>query len=158
MNNSHNITAVVRDAYGNLRVEFADGGGCGDVRPVRGFPISQPEYGVALVDADGREVCWIEDFTALPAAIRQPLAEELALRDFLPRITRVVSVSRLAEPCEWQVETDRGPTRFVLKSDEHVRRIDAQRAMVTDAFGVQYLVKNLKQMDAASRRYLERYL
>ncbi len=47
------------------------------------------------------------------------------MRDFLPEIRQVFSVSSNHEPCEWDVQTDRGRVKFVLKNDEDVRRVDA---------------------------------
>jgi hypothetical protein len=62
------------------------------------------------------------------------------------------------EPSEWEVETDRGPTRFILNNEDDVRRLDDQRALVIDASGIRYLIPDLRSLDAASRRVLERYL
>ena len=142
------------------RFVFRDADGCEhvDVTPVRGFPISEPEYGVSICDGEGRELLWIERLLDLPAGPRETLQAELARREFLPVLQRIVRVSTNAEPCEWDVETDRGRTSFVLRTDEDVRRLDDRRAMVTDANGVSYLIPDLGALDGASRRYLERYL
>ena len=81
-----------------------------------------------------------------------------------PRRTRTTSQTAardgasLAEPCEWFVETDRGPTSFVLNSDEHVRKLGQDRALILDSHGLRYLVPDAKQLDAHSRRLLSRYL
>jgi Domain of unknown function (DUF1854) len=128
------------------------------VTPIRSFPVSDPEYGVSICDAQGRELLWIERLSALSAAARESLQADLAQREFLPVLVRIVSISANSEPCEWEVETDRGPTKFVLKTDEDVRRIEVGRAMVTDANGVEYLIPDLAALDATSRKYLERYL
>jgi len=152
------IAALTRDAWGKLVLELIDGTRIVDIRPVRGFPITCPDYGISLVDRDGREAVWIARLSACPAEVRARLEEDLAARDFLPRIEKIHGLSSIREPCEWDVQTDRGRTRFVLKSDEDVRRLDARRAMITDAHGVQYLVPEVGRMDRVSRRYLERYL
>ncbi|MEX2140341.1 MAG: DUF1854 domain-containing protein [Pirellulales bacterium] len=142
------------------RLVFRDGVGSEhvDVTPVRGFPISDPDYGVSICDADGHELLWIERLSDLPVAARETLAADLAQREFMPVVQRIVRISANSEPCEWEVETDRGRTRFVLKIDEDVRRLDDRRAMVTDSNGVSYLIPDLAALDAISRRYLERYL
>ncbi len=56
------------------------------------------------------------------------------------------------------METDRGPTKFVLKSDSDVRRLDNNRAMVIDAHGIHYLIPDTDALDRHTRRILERYL
>jgi hypothetical protein len=61
-------------------------------------------------------------------------------------------------PSEWRVETARGATRFLLKSEDDVCPLDDHRALVTDANGIRYLIPDLRQLDATSRRLLERFL
>jgi hypothetical protein len=56
------------------------------------------------------------------------------------------------------VETDRGPTQFVLESDGDVRRLSRNRAFIFDSHGTRYQVEDVRKLDARSRRYLERYL
>jgi hypothetical protein len=146
------------DPLGRLVFRDSEGREHVDVTPVRGFPISEPDYGVSICDSAGRELLWIERLGALPAEPRETLRMDLARREFMPILERIVRISTNAEPCQWEVETDRGRTSFVLRSDEEVRRLDDLRAMVTDANGVAYLIPNLDALDAASRRYLERYL
>ena len=60
---------------------------------------------------------------AVAYPLRGLLEEELALRDFVPEITRIHSVSSFGTPSTWEVETDRGATSFVLKGEEDIRRL-----------------------------------
>jgi hypothetical protein len=150
--------AFFHDPLGRLVFRNAAGDEHHDVTPVRSFPVSDPEYGISICDAQGCELLWIERLSALPQAVRESLQIDLAQREFLPILIRIASISANSEPCEWEVETDRGRTKFVLKTDEDVRRIDQRRAMVTDANGVEYLIPDLAALDATSRKYLERYL
>jgi hypothetical protein len=146
------------DAFGRFVLVRADGVQHVGVEPVRGFPISDPHHGISLRDAEGRELVWIEDLALLPVGLRRELEAELAQREFMPQIQRILRISLQTDPCEWEVETDRGPTKFVLKSEENVRRHDKQRALVIDANGIRYLIADTKQLDRQSRRLLERYL
>src|SRR5437764_1332377 len=98
-----------RDAWGRLVLTDADGRQHAGIEPVRAFPLSDPAGPVAVCDAEGREVAWVESLAAVPAPVRQLLEEELARREFVPVIRRIVSVKPAAEPSEWHVETDRGP-------------------------------------------------
>jgi ABC-type multidrug transport system ATPase subunit len=126
--------------------------------PVRSFPISAPRFGVALCDAHGRELAWVESLDDLPPELRHLIEEALALRELMPILKRVVRISAPMEPSEWQVETDRGPTRFVLNSEDDVHSLDGSRALIKDAQGLRYLIPDLERLDATSRRLLERYL
>src|ERR1700722_2137741 len=89
------------DAWGRLVVTDAHGRQHVGAETVRAFPLSDPRRGVSVVDANGREVAWIDDLDALPAALRQVLEEDLARRHFVPTIRRILSVSGHSEPSEW---------------------------------------------------------
>jgi len=147
-----------RDAFGRLVFTDVHGREHLDVTPVRAFPLSDASRWIAVLDVRGRELELIEEPEELPGETRELLAAELAERDFLPQIERIVSVSGSSEPCEWRVDTDRGATQFILKSEDDVRRIGPHRALVTDADGVRYLVPDTRRLDAYSRRTLERYI
>ena len=146
------------DAWGRLVLTEADGREHVGVEPVRAFPISDPRHGLALCDPDGHELLWVDDLDALPAPLRQFLEDDLARREFVPVVRRIVAVSAPVEPSEWEVETDRGRTRFVLNSEDDVRRLSDHRALIVDAHGIRYLIPDLRALDAASRHALERYL
>jgi Domain of unknown function (DUF1854) len=86
------------------------------------------------------------------------LQEELSLREFVPIIQKVIRVSGITEPCEWFVETNHGPTSFVLKTEEDVRRISAKAVNITDANGIRFRVEDMKQLDKRSRAFVEWYV
>src|SRR5262249_36358919 len=116
------------DAWGRLVLTDAAGREHVGVHPVRAFPISAPTQGLSLCDAVGRELAWVEQLEALPEPVRRVLEDDLARREFLPVIRRVLHVSAPIEPSEWEVETDRGPTTFVLPGEDSVYRLDDNRA------------------------------
>ena len=86
------------------------------------------------------------------------IEEELALREFIPIIQRIVNVSDDSFPSDWQVTTDRGPVRFTVENEEDVRRLGPNRVMITDARRLRYQVPEIGSLDAYSRRLLERFL
>jgi len=128
------------------------------VEAVRGFPISDPGHGIALVDADGRERAWIESLDQLPEAERQLLEQELARREFIPVLRRVLRVSGVAEPTVWNAETDRGRVEFTVNNEDDVRRLNAKQALIVDSHGIRYLIPDTGALDATTRGILERYL
>ena len=146
------------DAWGRLVLTDADGRQHVGVEPVRAFPISDPCHGLALLSPEGRELAWIDSLDDLPPPVRRVLEEDLARREFLPVIRRILKVSAPVEPSEWEVETDRGRTRFVLNSEDDIRPLSDSRALVLDARGIRYLIPDVRRLDATSRRLLERYL
>ena len=125
---------------------------------VRAFPISAPEDGLALCDAEGREDWWVESLGELPPQLRRLLEEELGWRQFMPILRRVLRISAPAEPSQWEVETDRGRTTFLLNSEDDVHCLEVHRALITDVHGVRYLIADTRALDSTSRRLLERFL
>jgi hypothetical protein len=73
-------------------------------------------------------------------------------------VTSVVSISPTSPRSAWEVETDRGPARFIIPGEDSIRRVEPSGAMVTDDHGVRYLLPNLEVMDNRSRKLLRRYL
>lgn len=149
---------LTRHASGQLLLTDNSGGQHLGVVPVRAFPIAAPDEGLSLVSSEGHELAWLERLDDLPAAVRGLLEEELALRDFVPEITRIKGVSSFGTPSTWDVETDRGDTSFVLKGEEDIRRLSRQSLLIAAGHGVHFSVKDMGALDWASRRLLERFL
>ena len=147
-----------RNAFGQLVFTGADGIEHVGVEPARAFPITSPEEGIALMTRAGKEVAWIPSLDGEPEAIRRLIEEELQGREFMPVIQRVCSVSGYATPSTWRVETDRGDTTLVLNAEEDIRRLAPPTLMIMDSRGVQFLIRNPLNLDAASRRILDRFL
>jgi hypothetical protein len=146
------------DAWGSLVLVDSDGERHAPVEPVRGFPISAPDRWISICDFQGRELVSVEDAGALAPEVRQVLSNDLTRREFVPLVRRIVNVPADAEQVPWEIETDRGPTRFVLNSGDDVRRLGPHRALIIDAQGIRYLVDDVRQLDPASRRIIERFL
>ena len=148
-----------RNAHGRLVLTLADGTEHVGVLPVRAFPLAAPDEGLSLVGANGQELLWIERLADVAAQPRSLLQEELAVREFVPAIERIRSVSGFSTPSTWQVDTDRGPTQLVLKAEEDIRRVRGRTALlISDADGVQYAVHDTAALDKESLRLLERFL
>lgn len=147
-----------RNAFGQLILTAANGESHTGIIPVRAFPIAAPDEGIALVSAAGHEVGWIERIAELPPAIGQLIEEELASREFVPEIERIVEVSSFACPSTWQVVTDRGNAALVLKGEEDIRRLTQTRLIIADAHGIEFLIRDTGRLDRHSRKLLDRFL
>lgn len=147
-----------RDAFGRLVLTRPDGSVHAGVLPVRAFPLAAPEEGVSLVSGEGREVAWVDRLGALPRETRALIEEELAGREFVPLVQRIDAVSSFSTPSTWQVTTDRGPTRFVLKGEEDIRRLGDGALLIASAEGINFRIADRRALDRHSRRLLERFL
>ena len=147
---------LARDTFGRLVLTRAGRSYVGVV-PVRAFPLTAPDSGLAIVDALGHELAWLDTLDALPAPSRQLVQDELSHREFIPEIVRLSGVSSFGTPSTWHVETDRGATSFLLKGEEDIRRL-GEGLLIASSEGVAYRVRNLASLDRTSRRLLERFL
>jgi hypothetical protein len=148
-----------RTPFGKLVLTNAGGEVFEGVVPVRAFPVQSPEDGIGMVSTEGREVAWIDKLGELPEPAQSLVRQELATREFMPVIQRIVSVTSFSTPCTWKVETDRGDTQFVLRGDEDIRRIGTEGALlVADSHGIQFLIRDQHALNAHSRKILDRFL
>lgn len=147
-----------RDAFARLVLVTAAGERHVGVVPVRAFPITAPAEGLSLVGPEGHELAWIDRVDALPAPLRDLVQEELTSREFMPVIRRIKAVSTFSTPSTWDIETDRGPTSFVLKGEEDIRRLGQGALLIAGSQGIQFMVQDRAALDKASRRLLERFL
>ena len=147
-----------RDAFGRLVLTDAEGVRHVGVVPVRAFPLTAPDDGISLVGSDGRELVWIDRMDVLSASLRQLLDEDLVARDFAPTLLKLHKVSSFGVPSTWQVSTDHGESSFVLKAEEDIRRLEGGALLIASAHGVQFRIADVKSLDRASRKLLERFL
>ena len=145
-----------RNAWGQLVLSLPDGTRHSGVEPVRCFPLSDPTHAIALLDAEGREILNLTSLDVLSPAARDILQRELAEREFVPVIHRIVATSAPNPPCRWDVETDRGRTSFQLESDDDCRRLGPHGVLIADSNGIRYSITEIGKLDASSQRIVRR--
>ena len=151
---------LARNPLGRLDYTAADGTRHEGVVPVRAFPIAAPSEGISIVSTEGKELAWIDHLDQLAANERALIDDELASREFVPVIHKLLRVSTFSTPSTWDLETDRGPTQLVLKGEEDIRRLPGNRAslLITSGHGIVFLVRDLLAMDKHSKKLMERFL
>lgn len=151
--------ALERNTFGKLVLTNTLGERFDGVVPVRAFPVQSPDDGISLVNLEGQEVAWIDQLAEVPEPAKSLIQAELATREFMPVISKIVSVTSFSTPCTWTVETDRGKTEFVLRGDEDIRRIGSEGALlVADSHGIQFLIRDHFALGASSKKILDRFL
>ena len=153
-----NAFDLQRNAFGRWTLVLADGTRHTPVTAIRAYPVTDPEGGVALMDAEGHELLWIDALAQLAPAERSQVLQALTEREFLPVIEKLEGVSSFATPSTWSVVTNRGTTQFLLKGEEDIRRLTGTVLLINDADGVQYMIRDLAAMDKHSRKLLDRFL
>ena len=149
---------LVFDPFGKLVLTLADGTVHTGVVVVRAFPIMAAHEGISILGSHGKELVWIDHLDALAPAQRETVLQAVQEREFMPEIERLDGVNSFATPSVWRVQTNRGPTEFVLKGEEDIRRLSMHTLIVSDAHGVQYLIRHLPSLDRHTRKLLDRFL
>lgn len=146
------------NAMGQLAVRLADDTLHEGAVAVRAFPIAQPDHSISILSAEGKELVWIEDLASVSISNREVIERALQMREFMPEILRLDGVNSFSTPSTWRVQTNRGPTEFVLKGEEDIKRLSTNTLIVADAHGVQFLIRNLPALDRHTRKLLDRFL
>ncbi|MHB8970561.1 MAG: DUF1854 domain-containing protein [Pirellulaceae bacterium] len=128
------------------------------VIPLRTFPISEPEGCISLLAEPGREIAFFDSLNSLPERAATLMRRELACREFVPVIRRIVSLTEDSDLPRWQLETDRGDTDVQVHIDDGLRRLGEHGLLVVDIHGLRFLIPHTAELDAASRGVLDRYL
>lgn len=152
------IFAISLDAWGHVQLVDAEGVTYSNINIIPMFPLTAPERGISILDQEFEELLCIDSLSDLSEQASGLLKQELKLREFIPVIQRVISVSGKTEPCEWLVETNHGITRFVLNSEEDVHRVSNQAVNILDANGMRFRVEDLSALDRRSRAFIEWYV
>jgi hypothetical protein len=147
-----------RNAFGSLIFTGPDEIAQEGIVPVRAFPIAEPDQGIALIDPHGHELAWIEQLSDLPDDMHALVEAELASREFMPEIKRIIDVGSFATPSTWRVETNHGETSFILKGEEDIRRLASPALLIADSHGIHFLIRDRYALDQHSRKILDRFL
>ena len=147
-----------RSLAGKLVLTTATGETHEGVVPVRAFPVGAPEFFVAMMSSEGKEIVWIDDLHKLPDESRQSILDEIASRELIPEIFSILSVSTFSTPSDWVVMTDKGRTTFTLKGEEDIRRLATWTLLITDSHGLRFYLKDIQALDKNSRKILDRFL
>lgn len=151
------ITACYRDERGRLIIRDARGREFRDVRPVRMFPITDPEGWISICDSQRNELLCIENMKAVPAEFRRILEEELNRCMFTPVILRITRSTPIGSHIRLFVATDRGATDIAVDTED-IYRLSGNRLLIKDLDGIRYLIPDLRQMNSYSRQILDMYL
>ena len=110
-----------------------------DVRIARAFPLSDLNRYIGLRDGNDKDIGMLETLDGLDAVSRAIIDEELSRRYFTPAVTRVNAVAEAFGIVNWDVETDKGPRKFLVRNlKDSAFTLGAGRVMMTDVDGNRY--------------------
>ena len=126
----------------------------GGVFAVRAFPATQPEQYISLRVADGdgaeEEIGLVRDLADWPEEVQGLLRQALMRRYFIRVIGGIDSIELKFGFLDFQVRTDRGPARFLMRwSHSQAQDYGRSGKILTDVDENRYLIPNV---EALSRR------
>ncbi|QYR20151.1 DUF1854 domain-containing protein [Paenibacillus sp. sptzw28] len=121
----------------------------------RAFPFLYTLQYISIRDAKGEEIGVIRDIGQLDQESRKEIERELQFRYFLPRVTHVESVKQRSDLWIWELQTNLGPTRLVMRNlHEHMQFPGGGRIVLTDMNGKRCEIGDWKTLDGHSRKQL----
>jgi Domain of unknown function (DUF1854) len=123
---------------------------------VRLFPLARDSRWINVLDWKNKEVCLIEDASALDPVSQQLVEEELRAHYRVASITRIHSVKNEYRTLYWDVETDLGRRDFVLKfAADTILWLGPAELLLVDIDTNRFLIKDYTALDAQSRKQME---
>jgi len=133
-------------------LKFADGGEEVPVRMVWVRPISGRGLEVSLLDEKKKELLMLRSLDALDEESREIAVTELQRRYLVPRIVRVLSTSAHFGNRYWDVDTDRGRRKFVLRDpNKNATWLTEDHLLLRDTTGNCYEVNPFSGLDRHSK-------
>jgi hypothetical protein len=129
----------------------------------RCFPVSEEEEYVSVRDATANgqdEVGVLRDCSLLAEEDRAAVLEELRSLYFVPRIERVVAVKEEFGFSRWTVETDRGPSEFVMRDGviTYTREVGPDHWLLIDVDQGRWEIPTFSALDGRSQKLIGRTL
>ncbi|MBW3624465.1 MAG: DUF1854 domain-containing protein [Armatimonadetes bacterium] len=125
------------------------------VKPVRTFPLTDPEHYISLLDEEEDEVGVIEDPRKLESKSRRVLRSLLEHTYFLPIIQKINRIIEDYGVYRWEVETNKGEKTFEVRGRDDVHFVANGHIIIRDIDGNRYHVPSLGRLDADSRTMMD---
>jgi hypothetical protein len=126
---------------------------------VSAFPLTQPGSMVSLRDEEGVEIGILEDVRKLEPASCEIMTEELERAYFMPTITDILDIEEELGVVIWEVETDKGPRTFQVRSiRQNVRKMGGRRLVIKDVDGNRYEVADWLKLPPLAQKLIQSYL
>lgn len=142
----------------NICVRLWDGTVVKNLIPLSLFPLSEDDKNIVLLDANQQEFFYIDDLQKLESTLANEIQVALLRNRFILKLLKIHKISSLRTPAEWKVLTDRGESSLVFSSEEAIRRLPGDGALIQDSQGIRYLVANIGGLDSVSRKVIEYYI
>lgn len=155
------VVQLVAGPRGNLMVVDQDGSEFHDVTVLRAFPANFAREWLCLrADREGeREIGMIRRLDDWPAASQKLVAQALSRRYLLREITKIRRIELKFGFVEFDVETDAGPTLFMMRwSQPNAVDYGSRGKLIIDADSNRFLIPDVEGLPERERTRFRRYI
>lgn len=156
--NNSNHQNLWADPDCNICARLVDGTVVKNLTPMSLFPLSEDNKNIVILDEKQQEIFYIDDLQQLEPALANIIQVALLRNRFILKLLKIHKVSSLRTPAEWKVLTDRGESSLIFSSEEAIRRLPDDGALIQDSQGIRYLVPKIGSLDSSSRKVIEYYI
>jgi hypothetical protein len=131
------------------------------VQVVRMFPFSAPGKYISIRTAEetSKEIGVIENMEIFPKEVGEMLLEQLALRYFTPIITKIYQIKDQYGFAYFDVETDRGHCRFVIRMGGNaVVHLSDTRIIISDIDENRFEIPDVSKLTIKEQKKLDLFL
>ena len=131
------------------------------VQVVRMFPFSEPGKYISIRTAEetSKEIGVIESMDTFPKEVGEMLLEQLALRYFTPIITKIYQIKDQYGFAYFDVETDRGHCRFVIRMGGNaVVHLSDTRIIISDIDENRFEIPDVSNLTIKDQKKLDLFL
>ena len=131
------------------------------VQVVRMFPFSEPGKYISIRTAEetSKEIGVLESMENFPQEVRDMLTEQLDLRYFTPIITKIYQIKDQYGFAYFDVETDRGHCRFVIRMGGNaVVNLSDTRIIISDIDENRFEIPDVSKLTMKEQKKLDLFL
>lgn len=153
--------AVFAQTEGHLLSLRTGGNDYPHVELYASFPHTDPGHYLSVREPgpDGKEIGLIEDIAAFGEKAQALLRHFLSIRYFEPQIRKIHGVRDEFGYSFWDVETDCGICRFVVRrGGKNVRALKSGKVVITDVDGNRFAIPDVGRLSEKELRQIEIYL
>ncbi len=144
---------------GGLLQAAIEGESHAEVVLYRTFPLTRPSQYISVRTPSGDELGVITDLAQLDPASRAAAEAELRLCYMTPRVMHIDRIRQEPGLWIWDLQTDRGPLRLVMRNlHEHLRAPGPDRMLITDMDGRRCEIDGIVGLDGHSKAELAKVL
>jgi len=103
------------------------------------------------MDEKGKQVHMVRKLSELDPDSQEVLSQELEQAYFLPKIRRIHQINEEYGVLRLDVDTDKGPRTFEVRTREHIRFLPEGRVILRDLDGNRYEIPRLAELDTHSQ-------